>query len=86
MSQHIEDEDLEEEQEGDYIGTATLLENGTIHLFLIAKDDDGTHGEAMIVVSPKEARYQSIRDHLGDIKPGENRPVKPFPATTPTPP
>jgi hypothetical protein len=70
----------------EHIGTATLLQDGTIHLFLIAEADDGTHGEAMIVVSPQEARYQKIRDHLGDIKPGENKLVKPFPPAVPTPP
>jgi hypothetical protein len=73
-------------QEEKPIGTATLLEDGTIHLFLIAEADDGTHGEAMIVVSPQEARYQKIRDHLGDMKPGENKLVKPFPPSAPTPP
>jgi hypothetical protein len=83
MREHIDHDD---EPEEDHIGTATLLADGTIHLFLIAEAEDGTHGEAMIVVSPKEARYQRIRNHLGDIKPGENKPVKPFPPAVPTPP
>jgi hypothetical protein len=80
-------EPIQEEEHGEeHIGTATLLEDGTIHLFLIAEADDGTHGEAMIVVSPREARYQKIRDHLGDMKPGENKLVKPFPPSERTPP
>jgi len=73
-------------QEEPNIGTATILEDGTIHLFLIARADDGTHGEAMIVVSPEEARYQRIRDHLGDLKPGDSVFVKPFPPTQRMPP
>jgi len=73
-------------EEREHIGTATLLEDGTIHLFLIAEADDGTHGEAMIVVSPKEARYQRIRDHLGEMKVGVNTLVRPFPPSAPTPP
>jgi hypothetical protein len=82
-----DDDDIEDEDDGEEsIGTATLREDGTIHLRLIGKEDDGTHGEALIVVTPKEARYQRILAHLGDIKPGQSKRVKPFPPSTPTPP
>ena len=75
----------EPEQEERTIGTATLQPDGTIRLFLVAVADDGTRGEAMIVVGPDEERYQSIRDHLGDMQPGDSVFVKPFPPSDDVP-
>jgi hypothetical protein len=66
---------MNDEQEQQFIGTATAQPDGTLELRLIAKADDGMHGEAMIVVSPTEERYARIVDHLGGIQPGQTKPV-----------
>lgn len=62
------------------IGSAYMREDGTLEMSLRAVAADGTIGEAMLVVAPGDARYPSMVKHLGGIKPGEGKPVPPFPS------
>jgi hypothetical protein len=61
------------------IGTATMLDDGTIQMHLVARGDGGMVGDALINYPPNHPQYQYIIDHLGPMKPGETKPVAPFP-------
>ncbi len=66
--------------EDDQIGIARMREDGTIELHLAATSPGGAIGDALILVSPSEERYDSVRTHVGEIPPGGSVPVRPFPA------
>lgn len=59
----------------DSIGVATMLDDGTIRLQLVARGE----GDAMLTYPPTHAQYQYILDHLGPMRPGDSKPVLPFP-------
>lgn len=61
------------------IGSATMQPNGTIVLMLRAEDGHGAVGDAQLFYAPSHADYQKILKHVGPLKPGESKPVKPFP-------
>lgn len=61
-----------------YVGTAYMQPNGTLELRLRAETDDGLVGEAMVVYAPDDERYAGMLAHLGEIKPGQSVPIKPF--------
>src|SRR5690242_7130101 len=61
------------------IGSAKMLDDGTIQLQLRAEGDGGMVGDALLVYPPSHADYQRILTHLGGMKPGESKPVPPFP-------
>ncbi len=63
----------------DQIGIARMRDDGTIELHLVATSTGGAVGDALILVSPSEERYASIREHVGEIPPGRAVPVRPFP-------
>lgn len=56
------------------IGAATMEADGTLSLRL--RSPDGAEG--VLVYRPTDERYRSILDHLGPMRPGDSRPVKPF--------
>ena len=60
------------------IGVATMRGDGTIVLYLRAEGPSAI-GDAMIEYAPSDARYQRVLDHLGGLRPGEQKPVPPFP-------
>lgn len=64
---------------GDSIGVATMLDDGTIQLQLIARGQGGMIGEALLRYPPTHAQYRYILDHLGGLQVGESKPVPPFP-------
>lgn len=61
------------------IGSATMQPNGTIVLMLRAEDGAGAVGDAQLFYAPSHADYQYILKHVGPLKPGESKAVKPFP-------
>jgi len=63
----------------DSIGVATMLDNGTIQLQLMARGDGGMVGDAMLFYPPTHKDYASVLEHLGGMKPGDSKPVPPFP-------
>jgi hypothetical protein len=71
--------------ESESIGTAEALADGTIRLFLIARGDGDRRGEAVITIAPTDERYSSIASHLGGIKPGETKEVRPWGSPPPPP-
>jgi hypothetical protein len=61
------------------IGSATMKPDGTIELMLRAQGPGGMLGDALVRYPPTHPQYQTILTHLGGLKPGESKPVPPFP-------
>lgn len=66
------------------IGVATMEMDGTIVLQLRAKD--GVRGHARLVYPPTRPEYMDILKHLNGLKPGEQKPVPPWPDRSGAPP
>jgi hypothetical protein len=71
MSEHKSDQP-------DSIGVATMRADGTIVLQLRAEGVGGIVGDAQVTYSPSDPKYQEILAHLGGLKPGESKPVRPW--------
>jgi hypothetical protein len=61
------------------IGTATMLNDGTIELRLMAREG-GMTGHATLRYPPAHPEYKNILDHLQGLKPGETKPMPPWPS------
>jgi len=61
------------------VGSAYMEADGTIDMRLRTETDDGTVGEALLVIEPSDPRHAAMVKHLDGIKPGEGRSIKPFP-------
>ena len=61
------------------IGSAKMKDDGTLVLQLRASDSTGIRGDAQIVYPPSHPQYQAVLKHLGGMKPGEEKPVPPWP-------
>jgi hypothetical protein len=70
-------DDLDDPPES--VGSAQMEPDGTLKLFFRTETKDGMVGEALTVVKPGDKHYDSIRAHLGGIKPGQGVPIPPFP-------
>ena len=60
------------------IGVATMLADGTI-LVGVPGPEPGSRARAVLMVEPGDNNYQSIIDHVGGLKPGETKPIPPWP-------
>jgi len=61
------------------IGSARMLKDGTIVLNLRAVSK-GRIGEAQFRVEPSDPSYKNTLDHVEGLKPGEVKPVPPWPS------
>ena len=61
------------------IGTANMEPDGTIVLRLIARGSGGMRGEGVLRYGVSDPGHQDILAHVGPLKPGETRPVAPWP-------
>ncbi len=61
------------------IGSAKMEADGTLLLRLRAESPDGAIGEGFFRYPKDHAEYDKILKHVGPIKPGEDKPVAPFP-------
>lgn len=61
------------------IGQATMEEDGTIVLDLHPRGSDGTVGIARMRIPRGDPRYEETLEHLGGLKPGEQKLCPPFP-------
>jgi hypothetical protein len=59
------------------IGVATMLPNGVI--LVGVGGPDGLRARAVLMVEPGDTNYQAIIDHVGGLKPGETKPIPPWP-------
>lgn len=60
------------------IGTATMLADSTLVLDLTA-DTGQTRGIARVTYPPDHPRHAAVLQHLGGMKPGQSKPVPPWP-------
>ena len=60
------------------IGTARMAADGTIILDLVARSGSAT-GHGRLVYPPDHPDHGMILRHLGGLRPGETKPVPPFP-------
>ena len=56
-----------------------MSEDGVIRLQLMARGD-GAVGDAILVYKPGDPMYEEVKKHIGGLKPGEEKPVPPWPA------
>ncbi len=61
------------------IGVATMTPDSTIIVDLRAEGSGGMVGHARFVYPPDHPRYQQTLKHLGGLRPGESKPVPPWP-------
>jgi hypothetical protein len=61
------------------IGVATMADDGTIRLQLIARSDDGAIADGILVYRAGDTQYNEVLKHVGGIKPGEEKPVPAWP-------
>lgn len=61
------------------IGTATMTPDGVIILDLRSDWHIASKSEARYVYPPNHKRYAEVLQHLGGLKPGEKKPVAPWP-------
>ena len=59
------------------IGEASMDADGTLRLRLRAGDD--AVGDAELVYRPGDVDYAEVLAHLGGLRPGERKPVPPWP-------
>lgn len=62
------------------IGSATMKPDGTIEMMLRAEGEGGIVGDALLIYPPSHPQYKEILTHLAPMKPGDSKPVPPFPA------
>ncbi|MEW5851023.1 MAG: hypothetical protein AB2A00_19710 [Myxococcota bacterium] len=62
------------------IGTATMEPDGTLVLLLRAQGPGPVLGDGRLVYKPDHPSYRDVLKHLSPIKPGESKPVPPWPA------
>ena len=65
------------------IGVATMKDDGTIVLDLVAVNGAGVTGDARLVYSPGHSRYREVLEHVSGLRPGEHKPVPPWPDCDP---
>ncbi len=61
------------------IGAATMAKDGTISLRLRAEGEGGMTGEGVLTYKRGDPRYGAVLRHLGGLKPGQTKPVPPWP-------
>jgi hypothetical protein len=62
-----------------YIGVATMLPDGIIHIELHLSISGGGVADGFKDYQPDDPYYQEVLDHIGGLKPGESKPVRPWP-------
>jgi hypothetical protein len=61
------------------IGMATMRPDGTVVLDLRAEGTHGETGVAQAVYPPSHPQYESVLQHVGGLRPGEQKLVLPWP-------
>jgi hypothetical protein len=62
----------------EYIGSATMSVDGTITVHL-TRTADGQFLQGTFTYAVGDPDYQKTLDHIGGLKPGETKPVRPWP-------
>ena len=64
--------------ESSFYGVATLDKTGTLCLQLRTEEPGKPVAEGYFCYKPSDPDYSTIRDHIGPIKTGEQKVIKPF--------
>ena len=70
-------------QQIDSIGVAWLESDGTLVMQLRAEDRGKALGDALLRYKPEDPAYHQMLAHIGNLKPGETKPVPPWPQGEP---
>lgn len=62
----------------EFIGICWMEDDGTIKMRLRAEAPGGIVGHTLLEYPPKHAEYKEIMEHIGPIKPGERKGVRPW--------
>ena len=62
-----------------YVGVATMANDRTITLQLRSDSPDGSVAEGLFTYKPGDPGYDDVLRHIGGLKPGEEKPVPPWP-------
>jgi hypothetical protein len=62
----------------DSIGVAWLEPDRTLVMQLRAESKDKALGDALLRYKPDDPAYRRMLDHVGELKPGERKPVPPW--------
>ena len=65
-------------EERETIGSAKLLEDGTIVLQLRI-EEGSLIGDGLIEYKPGDPNYEEVKKHVGDLKVGEEKLIPPWP-------
>ena len=63
----------------EYIGEATMSQDRTVKLDLMALGEKCEIGHGMLIYPPDHPQYREILDHVGGLQPGETKAVRPWP-------
>lgn len=66
--------------EPDFIGTATMQPDRSVHMKLLSYECDGTAVHSDFTVQPTDANYAEIVHHVGELAPGRTRRVPAWPS------
>jgi hypothetical protein len=61
------------------IGTATMLNDGTIVMQLRTSIDSGPEGRMTQKIKPSDMQYAQVLKRLGGLKPGQTKPITDYP-------
>src|SRR3569832_2995132 len=64
------------------IGMARMHADGTI-LIGVSTGGSGDRAQAVMQLKPGDTQYQPVLDHIGGLKPGETKPIPPWPEPAP---
>jgi hypothetical protein len=70
---------IPKEEQRKSIGSATMLPDGTIVLLLSAEGPNGEIGDTRYEYPPNHPQYAEILKHVGPLRPGDDKPVAPWP-------
>jgi hypothetical protein len=63
----------------EHIGQASMAQDGTVTLDLLALSDECAVGHGILIYPPDHPQYREILEHVGGLSPGEIKPVRPWP-------
>jgi len=63
----------------DSIGVAWLEPDMTLVMQLRAESEGKALGDALLTYRPDDPQYHRMLEHVGELKPGERKPVPPWP-------
>jgi hypothetical protein len=75
----VDRNDLVPTRTGDIIGTATMSDDRSILLILVSVGCDKSIAHGNRSYSPQDPSYAAVIAHIGEIKPGQTKPVSAWP-------